>query len=305
MESFRDYMDVREEVAQALSEGKPVVALESTIIAHSPPVEMAIARAKRSEAIVRENGCVPATMAIIKGRIRVGLSEDEIEYMATSGARKCSRRDVAAMLGLKLDGATTVSGTMMFAALAGVPVFATGGIGGVHRGAQETFDISADLQELAKTNVAVIASGCKSILDTALTLEYLETMGVPVLGYKTDKFPNFYARESGFGVDYRVDSEEDVAHILAARKALGIQGGTLICNPIPEENALDYKVINTGIEEAVEIARKDGVTGSASTPYILARLYEITKGESKKANMALVFNNVLVASKIAKACARV
>lgn len=305
MENIMQYVDIKPEVAEALSSGKPVVALESTIIAHSPPVDMAIMRAKKSESIVRENGGIPATMALIKGRIKVGLTDEEIEYIATCGARKCSRRDVAAMIALGLDGATTVSGTMMFADLAGIKVFATGGIGGVHRGAQETFDISADLQELANTGVAVVASGCKSILDTALTLEYLETMGVPTIGYKTENFPNFYTRESGFKVDYRVDSDEDVANIMKAKKALGIKGGIVVCNPIPVENSLDYNVISKAIEEAVAIAAKDGVKGRDATPYILSQVYKLTGGENKKANMALVFNNVLVATGIAKAfCAK-
>lgn len=294
------YMSIKPEVKKALEEGKPVVALESTIISHGMPYPLNIESAKKCEEIIRNNGGVPATIAIIKGVIKIGLTDEELDYIGkTKGVVKASRRDMAAILAKKLDGATTVATTMLAASLAGIKVFATGGIGGVHREAQETFDISADLMELANTDVAVICAGAKSILDIGLTLEYLETQGVPVLGYKTDDFPNFYTRRSGFKVDYRVDSPEEVADILEAKWDLKLKGGVVIANPVPVEYEMDFDFINESINVALYEAKKSGIKGKETTPYLLSKLYEVTEGKSLATNMQLVYNNVDVASKIA------
>ncbi|WP_461206501.1 pseudouridine-5'-phosphate glycosidase [Clostridium sp. DL1XJH146] len=295
------YLDIKEEVIEALKNNKPVVALESTIISHGMPYPQNAETALKVEEIVRENGAVPATIAIMDGKLKVGLSKEEIEYLGRKGHEviKCSRRDIPFILAKKVDGATTVASTMIIAALAGVKVFATGGIGGVHRGAQETFDISADLEELARTNVAVICAGAKSILDIGLTLEYLETKGVPVVGYKTDELPAFYTRKSGFGVDYRVDSPKELAAALKAKWDIGLNGGMVVANPVQEEYQMDYDIITNAIEEALKQASEKGIKGKESTPFLLAKVKELTGGDSLESNIKLVYNNAEVASKVA------
>ena len=297
---FRKYLDIKPEVAKALAEGKAVVALESTIISHGMPYPQNVKTALEVEAIVRENGAIPATIAILGGRLKVGLTEDEIEYLGKAkNVIKTSRRDIPFIVAKGVDGATTVASTMILAALAGVKVFATGGIGGVHRGAQETYDVSADLQELAQTNVAVVCAGAKSILDIGLTLEYLETHGVPVVGYQTEELPAFYTRKSGFGVDYRIDSPVELATALKAKWDLGLQGGMVIANPIPEAYAMDYDVITEAINSAVKEAEEKGIKGKESTPFLLAKVKELTAGTSLDANIQLVYNNAKVAAQLA------
>ena len=296
------YLEVSPEVADAIKSGKGVVALESTIISHGMPYPKNVETALEVERIVREHGAVPATIAILGGKLKVGLSKDEIEYLGKAeNVIKTSRRDIPFIVAKGLDGATTVASTMILAALAGVKIFATGGIGGVHRGAQESFDISADLQELAHTNVAVICAGAKSILDIGLTLEYLETNGVPVVGYQTDELPAFYTRKSGFGVDYRVDSPEELASALKAKWDLGLNGGMVIANPIPEAYEMDFDTINGAINLAVEEAEAKGIKGKESTPFLLARVKEITGGDSLDSNIQLVYNNARVAAQLAVA----
>ncbi len=298
---LENYLDIKEEVREALKNNKPVVALESTIISHGMPYPQNVETALKVEEIIRENGAIPATIAIMDGKLKAGLSKEEIEYLGKKGQEviKCSRRDIPFILAKKADGATTVASTMIIAALAGIKVFATGGIGGVHRGAQETFDISADLEELAKTNVAVVCAGAKSILDIGLTLEYLETKGVPVVGYKTDELPAFYTRKSGFGVDYRVDSPNELASALKAKWDVGLNGGMVVANPVPEEYQMDYDVITKAIEEALKEASEKGIKGKESTPFLLAKVKEITGGDSLATNIKLVYNNAEVASKVA------
>lgn len=295
------YLDIKPEVKKALDEGKAVVALESTIISHGMPYPQNVETALNVEKIVRENGAVPATIAILGGKLKVGLTPDEIEYLGKKGTEvvKTSRRDIPFILSKKLDGATTVATTMIIANLAGIKVFGTGGIGGVHRGAQQTFDISADLQELAHTDVAVVCAGAKSILDLGLTLEYLETQGVTVVGFGTDELPAFYTRRSGLKVDYRVDNEKDLALALKAKWDLGLQGGMVIGNPIPAEFEMDYDTINTAIEKALKEADEKGVKGKEITPFLLAKVKDITGGASLDSNIHLVYNNVKVASKLA------
>jgi pseudouridine-5'-phosphate glycosidase len=294
------YLDVSPEVAKAIKEGKAVVALESTIISHGMPYPRNVETALNVEKIIREHGAVPATIAILGGRLKVGLSEDQIEYLGKAkDVVKTSRRDIPFIVAKKLDGATTVASTMILAALAGVKVFATGGIGGVHRGAQETFDISADLQELAHTNVAVVCAGAKSILDIGLTLEYLETNGVPVVGYQTDELPAFYTRKSGFGVDYRVDSPLELAEALKAKWDLGLGGGLVVANPIPEAYEMDFDAITSAIQIAVSEAEKAGIKGKESTPFLLAKVKELTGGDSLDSNIELVYNNAKVAAQLA------
>lgn len=296
------YLEVSPEVAGAIKSGKGVVALESTIISHGMPYPKNVETALEVERIVREHGAVPATIAILGGKLKVGLSKDEIEYLGKAeNVIKTSRRDIPFIVAKGLDGATTVASTMILAELAGVKIFATGGIGGVHRGAQESFDISADLQELAHTNVAVICAGAKSILDIGLTLEYLETNGVPVVGYQTDELPAFYTRKSGFGVDYRVDSPEELASALKAKWDLGLSGGMVIANPIPEAYEMDFDTINGAINLAVEEAEAKGIKGKESTPFLLARVKEITGGDSLESNIQLVYNNARVAAQLAVA----
>ena len=295
------YLDISPEVRQALAEGKPVVALESTIISHGMPYPKNVETALLVEKTIRENGAVPATIALIGGRLKAGLSPDEIEYLGKAGPKvaKASRRDLAAIVARGADGATTVTTTMIIAHMAGIKVFATGGIGGVHRGAEVTMDISADLEELGSTPVMVVCAGAKSILDLGLTLEYLETKGVPVIGYGTDELPAFYTRRSGFGVDYRVDSPEELATMFKAHLALGMKGGMLVTNPIPEEYAMDKAVIDAAIEQALSDAKAAGIHGKETTPFLLAKVVELTGGDSLESNIRLVLNNATVAAKTA------
>ena len=295
------YLQVHPEVQKAVAAGQPVVALESTIISHGMPYPKNIEMAKNVSKIIRENGAIPATIAIIDGVLKVGLTEEEIEFLGTSkDVVKASRRDLPFIISKKLTGATTVATTMILADLAGVKVFATGGIGGVHRGAETTFDISADLQELANTNVAVICAGAKSILDIGLTLEYLETNGVPVIGFGTDEMPAFYTRRSGFGVDYRVDSSMEVAQALKAKWDLNLKGGMVIGNPIPEEFEMDYDTINNAIESALKEAEEKNIVGKNVTPFLLDKVKTITDGKSLESNIELVYNNAKVAAQITK-----
>ncbi|MFH1939973.1 MAG: pseudouridine-5'-phosphate glycosidase [bacterium] len=295
------FFDFKDEVKEALEEGKPVVALESTLISHGFPYPENLEVAEEMEEIIRGYGVVPATIAVIKGKIKVGLTRGELEFMATSkDILKASRRDLAVIAAKGLNGATTVAATMMVAERAGIKVFATGGIGGVHRGAEKTFDISADLQELARTPVAVVCSGAKAILDLSLTLEYLETMGVPIIGFRTDEFPAFYCRESGLKVDYVVNDEKEAAGIIRVMQDLELGGGMIIANPVPEEYALSMEYMNEIIEKAVRAAEKEGVKGKKLTPYLLNKIKELTGGKSLKTNIELVKDNARVAAKIAR-----
>ena len=292
------YLDIAPEVAQALAEGRPVVALESTIISHGMPYPQNVQTALAVEQIVRESGAVPATIAIIGGRLKAGLSAAEIEYFGKKGMAitKASRRDLPILVARGKDGACTVATTMMIAHMAGIPVFATGGIGGVHRGAETTMDISADLEELAQTPVMVVCAGAKSILDLGLTLEYLETKGVPVIGYGTEELPAFYTRKSGFGVDYRLDTPTELAAAFHAQREMGLKGGMLVTNPIPEEYAMDADVINKAIDQAIAECSAQGIHGKATTPFLLARVKDLTGGDSLSSNIQLVFNNARVAA---------
>ncbi len=300
------YLDISPEVQQALAEGKPVVALESTIISHGMPYPKNVETALLVEKTIRDNGAVPATIAIIGGRLKAGLSPEEIEYLGKSGRKvaKVSRRDLAAIVARGADGATTVTTTMIIAHMGGIRVFATGGIGGVHRGAETTMDISADLEELANTPVMVVCAGAKSILDLGLTLEYLETKGVPVIGYGTDELPAFYTRRSGFGVDYRVDTPAQLAAMFKAQQELGMKGGMLVTNPIPEQYAMDKEVIDAAIDQAVRESREKGIHGKETTPFLLARVVELTGGDSLESNIQLVLNNAVVASRTASELCR-
>jgi pseudouridine-5'-phosphate glycosidase len=303
--SANPYLSISAEVMSALAAGKPVVALESTIITHGMPYPQNLEMARNVEAVIRRHGAVPATIAIMDGRFAVGVSGEDIERLAQEGGRaaKASRRDVAALLVAGAVAGTTVATTMQIAALAGIRVFATGGIGGVHRGAEESFDISADLEELAKTPVAVVCAGAKSILDIGKTLEVLETNGVPVLGYGTNDFPAFWARKSGHRVDHRIDGAEEAARIIALQADLGM-GGVLIANPIPEADALDSQFIEAEIEKALADAEARHVTRKDLTPFLLQRIFELTGGKSLAANIALVENNAAVAADIAVALAK-
>ena len=300
------YLDVNPEVAKAVTEGKPVVALESTIISHGMPYPQNVETALKVEQIIRENGAVPATIAILGGRLKAGLTPEEIEYLGRSGTAvtKASRRDLPVLVAQGKDGATTVTTTMMIAHMAGIKFFATGGIGGVHRGAETTMDISADLEELANTPVMVVCAGAKSILDLGLTLEYLETHGVPVIGYGTKELPAFYTRKSGFEVDYRLDTPEELAAAFRVQRELGLKGGMLVTNPIPEEYSMDADVINAAIDRAVEESLKEGIHGKATTPYLLAKVKDLTGGDSLESNIRLVFNNAALAAKTAAAYCR-
>ena len=297
------YLDVAPEVREALAAGKPVVALESTIISHGMPYPQNVETALNVERIVRENGAVPATIAILGGRLKAGLSKDEIEYLGKTGTAvtKVSRRDLPVVVSRGMDGATTVATTMIIAAMAGIRVFATGGIGGVHRGAETTMDISADLEELAMTPVMVVCAGAKSILDLGLTLEYLETKGVPVIGYQTEELPAFYTRTSGFKVDYRLDTPEELAEAFHVKGEMGLAGGMLVTNPIPEKYSMDPNEINGVIARAVEEARSLGIHGKETTPFLLAKIKDITGGNSLAANIQLVYNNAALAAKTAAA----
>lgn len=295
------YLDISPEVKKALDEGRPVVALESTIISHGMPYPRNVETALLVEQTIRDCGATPATIAVISGRLKAGLSRDEIEYLGKTGrgVAKASRRDLPALVARGADGATTVTTTMIIAHMAGIKIFATGGIGGVHRGAEVTMDISADLEELAQTPVMVVCAGAKSILDLGLTLEYLETHGVPVIGYGTDELPAFYTRKSGFGVDYRVDSPAELAAMFRAQRDLGYKGGMLVTNPIPEEYSMDKAVIDKAIDEALAQAKAQGIHGKETTPFLLAKVVELTGGDSLDSNIQLVLNNARVAAKTA------
>ncbi len=300
---MNQHLDISPEVKAALDAGKPVVALESTIISHGMPYPKNVETALLVEQTIRDNGATPATIAVIGGRLKAGLSREEIEYLGRTGrgVAKASRRDLPALVARKADGATTVATTMIIAHMAGIGIFATGGIGGVHRGAEVTMDISADLEELAQTPVMVVCAGAKSILDLGLTLEYLETKGVPVLGYGTEELPAFYTRKSGFGVDYRVDTPEELAAMYRAQRELGYKGGMLVTNPIPEEYAMDKVVIDDAIEKALAEAKEQGIHGKETTPFLLAKVVELTGGDSLESNIKLVLNNAKVAAQTAKA----
>ncbi|MBQ6757245.1 MAG: pseudouridine-5'-phosphate glycosidase [Oscillospiraceae bacterium] len=295
------YLDIAPEVQKALSENRPVVALESTIISHGMPYPQNVETALNVERIIREAGAVPATCAIIGGRLKAGLSEAEIEHLGKKGydVPKASRRDLPVLVARGSDGATTVTTTMMIASMAGIKVFATGGIGGVHRGAETTMDISADLEELGQTPVMVICAGAKSILDLGLTLEYLETKGVPVIGFGTEELPAFYTRHSGFGVDYRIDTPEELAAAFKAQRDMGYKGGMLVTNPIPEEYSMDKATIDAAIEKALDECRAQGIHGKQTTPFLLARIKDITGGDSLASNIQLVYNNARLAAKTA------
>ena len=302
--NLENWLDISADVAQALQDKRPVVALESTIISHGMPYPMNIQTAREVEAIIHEQGAVPATVALLDGKIKIGLSDQELERIAQgTGVEKVSRRDLAYILATQKAGATTVAATMICAHLARIAVFVTGGIGGVHRGVEETMDISADLTELALTDVAVICAGAKSILDIGRTLEYLETIGVPVMGYQTDEFPAFYSRKSGFPVNFSLSSPQEIAQVLQTKWALGLRGGAIIANPVPEEHALDTAYINDIIDAAHKEAHKNHITGKQVTPFLLAKIEELTSGSSLKTNIALVKNNAAVGAKIAVALA--
>ena len=296
--NMNKYLDIKPEVAEALAAGKPVVALESTIISHGMPYPQNVETALQVEQIIRDCGAVPATIAIIGGRLKAGLTAEEIEYFGKKGQAitKASRRDLAVICARGMDGATTVTTTMIIAHMAGIKVFATGGIGGVHRGAETTMDISADLEELGQTPVMVVCAGAKSILDLGLTLEYLETKGVPVIGYGTSELPAFYTRQSGFGVDYRVDTPQELAAIFKASHDMGLKSGMLVTNPIPEEFAMPKSVIDAAIDQAIGECKEKGIKGKETTPFLLARVAELTGGDSLASNIRLVFNNAKVAA---------
>ncbi len=300
-----DAVTLSSEVRAALAEGRAVVALESTLIAHGLPYPQNIETALRLEEAVRRAGATPATCAVLGGRLRAGLSPAELEHIAQKGPSmaKASRRDLGYLVGTGSDGATTVAATMIIAHLAGIRCFATGGIGGVHRGAPTSFDISADLQELGRTPVAVVCAGAKSILDIGLTLEYLETLGVPVIGYRTGDFPAFYARTSGFKVDYRVDDPSALAALLRAHWGIGLQSGVVVANPIPEAYALDAAEIENLIAQAIKDAERRQLRGKALTPFLLARIERLSGGNSLRANIELVCHNAEVAAHIARAYA--
>ena len=299
--NLNKYLDVAPEVTQAIADGKPVVALESTIISHGMPYPQNVETALKVESIIRENGAVPATIAIIGGRLKAGCTPEEIEHLGKAGPQvaKASRRDLAVLVSRGADGATTVTTTMIIAHMAGIQIFATGGIGGVHRGAETTMDISADLEELAHTPVMVVCAGAKSILDLGLTLEYLETHGVPVIGYGTKELPAFYTRKSGFAVDYQMDSPEELAAAFRTSLELGFEGGMLVTNPIPEAFSMDPAVINKAIDDALNEAKEKGIHGKETTPFLLAKVKELTGGDSLDSNIQLVFNNARLAAQTA------
>ena len=303
---LKQYLEIAPEVEEALRSNRPVVALESTIISHGMPYPQNVETAMKVEETIRNCGATPATIAVIKGKMKAGCSADEIEYLGKKGVEvtKCSRRDMPVILARGMDGATTVTTTMLIAHLAGIRVFATGGIGGVHRGAEKTMDISADLEELASTPVMVVCAGAKSILDLGLTLEYLETKGVPVLGYGTKELPAFYTRKSGFEVDYRVDTPEELAKIYLMQRRLQMPNGILVTNPIPEEYSMDKTVIDKAIEEALAEAKNRGIHGKETTPFLLAKIKDITGGDSLDSNIQLVLNNARLASETAKELCR-
>ena len=298
---MKQYLDISPEVAAALEAGKPVVALESTIISHGMPYPQNVETALKVEEIIREHGAVPATIAILGGRLKAGCTKEEIEHLGKKGlaVTKVSRRDLPVIVAKGEDGATTVATTMLIAHMAGISVFATGGIGGVHRGAETTMDISADLEELAQTPVMVVCAGAKAILDLPLTLEYLETKGVPVLGYGTEELPAFYTRHSGLKVDYRLDTPAELAAVYRAQRDMGLKTGMLVTNPIPEEYSMPADVINQAIDQALEEAKAQGIHGKETTPFLLAKVKELTGGDSLDANIQLVFNNARLAAAVA------
>jgi pseudouridine-5'-phosphate glycosidase len=297
---MNDALHVTPEVLMALDAGVPVVAFESTIISHGFPYPANVECALECERVCREAGAVPATIAVLGGRLSVGLTEDQIEHLATArGIAKVSRRDLGVVVARREDGATTVAGTMAIAAMAGIKVFATGGIGGVHRGAQQTFDVSADLLELARTPVAVVCAGAKSVLDLALTLEVLETHGVPVVGYRTSEFPAFYSRTSGLGVDVRCETPEEIAQILRAREGMGLRGGTVVANPIAPEHEIDRTTLDGWTTRALREADDAGVRGKDVTPFLLARLHALSAGATEEANKQLVWSNARLAAQVA------
>ena len=297
-----NYLDISPEIKNALDHKQPVVALESTIIAHGMPYPQNVETALLVEKTIRDQGAVPATIAILNGKLKAGLSEEDIIYIGKNGSviPKSSRRDVPFILAKKMSGATTVASTMIIANMAGIRIFATGGIGGVHRGANETMDISADLQELSNTNVAVVCAGVKSILDIGLTLEYLETHGVPTIGFQTNEFPAFYTRKSGFQVDYKIDSPNEIANVLKAKWEIPLDGGVVIANPIPQDYEPSFSTINNATEQALKEAVTKKITGKKITPFVLAKIKELTGGESLKANIQLILNNARLAAEIAK-----
>ena len=300
-EMLKKYVEYSDEVKKAMEEGKPVVALESTIISHGMPYPQNIETAKGCEEIIRENGAVPATTAIIGGKIKIGLSDEELEFMATSkDIIKASRRDFAYIVSQGLNGATTVASTIIASRLAGIKIFVTGGLGGVHRHAEVTFDISRDLEELAANDIMIVCAGCKSILDIGLTLEYLETKGVPVFGYQTDYMPAFFTRKSEFKVDYNIKNPKEAAEAAKAQWELGLQGGILLTNPIPESDSMDEEKINTAIEKALVEAEEKGIHGKETTPFLLSKVLEVTEGKSLEANIALVKNNARLGAEVAK-----
>ncbi|QOS97698.1 pseudouridine-5'-phosphate glycosidase [Brevibacterium sp. JNUCC-42] len=299
---MKNYLTFTEEVTHALENKLPIVALETTIISHGMPYPQNIEMAKKVEQIIRDNGAVPATIGIMDGKIKIGLNDQELEEFATNkSVEKVSRRDFPYVLATGKIGATTVAGTMIAAELAGIEMFATGGIGGVHRDGEVTWDVSADLTELANTSVAVVCAGCKSILDIGRTLEYLETQGVPVVGYKTDEFPSFYSRKSGYGVDYKLDTPDSVAAVMDMKWKLGMHGGMVISNPVPEEAALPYDQIESVILQALAEAKENNIAGKKVTPFLLSKVKELTAGKSLETNIALVYHNAEVAAKVAVA----
>lgn len=298
---YKKFMDIKPEVAKALEDGVPVIALESTIIAHGMPYPRNVETAIEVEDIIRREGVMPATIAIIDGRIKVGLTKEEIEYLGTAdNVLKVSRRDFPLVIAKKMNGATTVAGTMIAAHMAGIKMFVTGGIGGVHRGAGESFDISADLEELKMTDVAVVCAGVKSILDIGATLEYLETAGVPVVTYGANQFPAFYSRQSGFPAECRLDDPKDIAALMNAKEELGLRGGMLVACPIPQEDEIPFEKMDAVIQEALKECEEQGVKGKRITPFLLSRVKDLTEGHSLEANIKLVYNNASVGAKIAK-----
>ena len=296
------WMDISEEIQNSVKENGPVVALESTIISHGMPFPQNLETALEVERIIRKEGAIPATIAVVEGRIKIGLSNLELEQFA-QGAKtlKVSSRDLPLAISQKQDGGTTVAATMICARMAGISVFVTGGIGGVHRGSEKTMDISGDLMELARTNVAVVCAGIKSILDIPRTLEYLETQGVPVIGYRTDEFPAFYTTTSGYSVQSRINTAEEIARCMKVKWELGLEGGMVIANPVLREDAMDEEVIEEAITKSLKEASEKGIDGKAVTPFLLERISQLTDGESLKTNIALVCNNALVGAKIASA----
>jgi len=296
------WVDISEEIQNSIKGNGPVVALESTIISHGMPFPQNLETALEVESIIRKEGAIPATIAVVEGRIKIGLSNLELEQFAQGTKTvKVSSRDVPLVLSQKQDGGTTVAATMICARMAGISVFVTGGIGGVHRGSEKTMDISGDLMELARTNVAVVCAGIKSILDIPRTLEYLETQGVPVIGYRTDKFPAFYTTTSGYSVQSRINTAEEIARCMKVKWELGLEGGLVIANPVLREDAMDEEVIEEAIIKSLKEASEKGIDGKAVTPFLLERISQLTGGESLKTNIALVFNNALVGAKIASA----